>query len=105
MRFDKPVRVATGPAGNIAITVSDAEGAARFLLERWPVEPGSRHKAARRAVLAALERAHDPVQAERARRAFAAAADEAAILMPDWPQSEAPAGFKSPSWSRSRQKS
>ena len=98
MRFDPPVRVATGKAGNVIRAVTDAEQAARMLLdEDWPAEPMARRQvAARLAVLAALERAQDPVRAERARKAFAAAADEAGVLMPDRPVSMAPPGFKSP---------
>lgn len=100
MRFDPPVRVATGKAGNIIMAVTDAEQAARLLLdEDWPAEQmAHRQVAARKAVLAALERAQDPVRAERARKAFADAADHAGVLMPERPASLAPKGFKSPRW-------
>lgn len=100
MRFDPPVRVATGKAGNVIKAVTDAEQAARMLLdEEWPaVQMARRQVAARKAVLAALERAQDPVRAERARKAFAAAADEAGVLMPERPASVASPGFKSTKW-------
>lgn len=100
MRFDPPVRVATGKAGNVIKAVTDAEQAARMLLdEEWPaVQMARRQVAARKAVLAALERAQDPVRAERARKAFAAAADEAGVLMPERPASVASPGFKAAKW-------
>ena len=100
MRFDPPVRVATGKAGNVIRAVTDAEQAARLLLdEDWPAEQMARRQvAARKAVLAALERAQDPVRAERARKAIDAAADEAGVLMPGRPASVASPGFKAPKW-------
>lgn len=100
MRFDPPVRVATGKAGNVIKAVTDAEKAAHMLLDAdWPADQKARRQiAARKAVLAALERAQDPVRAERARKAFAAAAQEAGVLMPDRPASVASPGFKSPKW-------
>ena len=39
---------------------------------------------------------------QRARQAFEAAADEAGILMPEPPKSEARAGSKTPDWNRPR---
>lgn len=100
MRFDKPVRVATGPAGNVAIVVTDAAQAGEFLLsDDWPAAKHRRRQvAARKAVIAAIERAHDRVAAAAAREAFADAADEAGVLMPERAKSEAPPGFRSPSW-------
>lgn len=100
MRFDRPVRVASGPAGNIIIAVGDAERAGTMLLgDDWPADKAARRQvAARKAVIAALEHAMDPVRAERARKAFEAAADEAGVLMPERPASVAPKGFRAPKW-------
>ena len=85
MRFDRPVRVATGKAGNIIRVVEDAERAGEVLLDpAWPADKAAqRQVAARKAVIAALEHAMDPVRAERARKAFERAADKAGVLMPE----------------------
>jgi hypothetical protein len=46
----------------------------------WPAKGGAKHREARQAVLSALERAHDRMLLEKARKAFADAAKEADIL-------------------------
>lgn len=76
-RFDQPVRVALGPSGSITYTVDRVEQAADILLNRWPVDAGRKHLAARRACLDVLQGLKD---AKAARMAFAAAAREADIL-------------------------
>lgn len=60
-------------------TLGDVEGAARFLLERWPEEFAETplHRGARQVALDALA-GHVPVDAFR--MAFVAAAEEAGIL-------------------------
>ena len=60
-------------------TLADVEGAARFLLERWPdgYEESPHHRAARQAALDAL---NGNVPAAVFRLAFVAAADEAGVL-------------------------
>lgn len=102
--FSPPVRVALGKAGNVTHVVTSAEKAADVLLNRWPTEGGRKHLAARKAVLRALEAARDAKAASDARKAFAAAASEAGILMPEPPRSVAPAGLKSPDWNRPKRK-
>lgn len=104
MRFEKPVRVAAGPAGKVTTVVGDAERAARVLLDEWPGTPGAKHRAARRAVLAAMESVNDRVKAERARKAFEAAAIEAGMIMPEQPKSGARDGFVTSDWSRRMRK-
>ena len=54
--------------------------AAEILLNRWPAKGGAKHREARRAVLDAMERAHDRMLLEKARKAFCEAAKEADIL-------------------------
>lgn len=103
--FTPPVRVALGKVGNITHVVTSAERAADILLNDWPTEGGRKHLAARKAVLRALEAARDAKAANEARKAFAAAAIEAGILMPEPPKSVAPAGFKSPDWNLRKRKS
>jgi len=84
--------------------VSTPERAAEVLLQEWPTEGGSKHLAARKAVLNALEAARDARASQRARKAFEAAADEAGMLMPEPPMSIAKAGFKTPDWNRPKRK-
>ena len=102
MRFEKPVRVAVTALGNVAKSVETPESAADVLLNHWHGPMGAKHLAARRAVLKALEKAHDPVLAERARKAFEAAASDGGLLMNEPPKSDVPPGFKSPSWRRKK---
>jgi len=102
--FSPPVRVALGKAGNVTHAVTSPERAADILLNEWPAQPGSKHLAARKAVLKALEAARDAKAAQEARTAFEAAADEAGILMPTPPTSIARAGSKTPDWNRPRRK-
>lgn len=82
-RFDKPVTVALGPSGSIQQMVNDLHKAGEVLLDRrqWPPGPDTaKHRAARRAVLKALENAHDHMLAAKTRNAFEAAAQEVDIL-------------------------
>lgn len=102
--FTRPVRVVLGKAGNVTRVVTSAERAAHILLNDWPSEDGRKHLAARRAVLRALEAARDVKAASDAGKAFAAAAEEAGILMPETLRSLARAGFKSPDWNRPKRK-
>ncbi len=98
--WDRPIRVDIG-AGK-AVNVSNNEQAAQILLGEWPGDTGARHLRAREAVLRALERPDDPGPSIAAQRAFAAAAEEAHILLPDLPKSVAPAGSKTPRWAKRR---
>lgn len=82
-RFDKPVTVGLGPSASIQHRVDDPLKAAEVLLDRkqWPLGPDTpKHRAARKAVLKALENAHDQMLAAKARKAFEAAAQEVNIL-------------------------
>ncbi len=56
-QFSPPVRVALGKLGNVTFMVSTPERAAEVLLQEWPTDGGSKHLAARKAVLKALEAA------------------------------------------------
>jgi hypothetical protein len=98
------VRVGLTPALSTATTIYSLEDAGRFLLDRWPtdVPAGRKHLAARKAVLKAMENAHDRMLTEKARKAFEAAADEAGLLMPDAVKPERIPGFKSPNWRKRR---
>jgi hypothetical protein len=98
--FDKPVRVALGPAGNVTYVVSTPLQAAQKLLNEWPDVTGNRQLAARKAVLKAMENAQDALLRAKARKAFEEAAREAGILQPEPPQSIATKAFKSPYWSK-----
>lgn len=82
MRFDKPVTVALGPSGSISQRVDDAVKAGEVLLDKkkWPGPSTAKHLAARRAVLKALENAHDAMLAAKARKAFEQAAIEAGLF-------------------------
>lgn len=98
--FDKPVRVALGPAGNITHVISTPLQAAEKLLNEWPAVSGNRQVAARKAVLKAMENAQDALLRAKARKAFEEAAKEAGILQPEPPKSIASKVFKSSSWSK-----
>lgn len=82
MRFDKPVTVALGPSGSIRQRVDDPVKAGEVLLDpkKWPGPSTAKHLAARKAVLKALENAHDAMLAAKARKAFEQAAMEVNIL-------------------------
>lgn len=82
MRFDKPVTVALGPSGSISQRVDDPMKAGEVLLDAktWQAPNTAKHKAARKAVLKALENAHDAMLAAKARKAFEQAAVEAGLL-------------------------
>ncbi|MEX0406898.1 DUF982 domain-containing protein [Aquibium sp. LZ166] len=98
--FSPPVRVCLGRAGNVAHAVTSPEKAAEILLTDWPTGWTPKHLAARKAVLKAMESAYTTATLARARKAFAAAADEAGILLPEPPNSAARQGFKTPDWNR-----
>lgn len=86
MRFDKPVTVAVGPSGGTYKRVDDPHKAGEVLLDKktWQAPNTAKHLAARKAVLKALENAHDGMLAAKARKAFEEAGREAGILMPDF---------------------
>lgn len=93
-RFDKPVHVMlkTGKTFVIERPLRAAEA----LLHEWPTQGGSKHLAARKAVLKALENAQDGMLAAKARRAFEDAAAEAGVLMPA--EVRPTGGRPSPKW-------
>jgi hypothetical protein len=74
--WSSPVKFETG-IGQYRIVATTAD-AARFLLDRWPVEGGEAHEAARLACLDALE---GEVPAEMARAAFVEACEEAGMYV------------------------
>lgn len=77
-RFEEPASILTGKARSVTRRVRSTAEAANYLLCAWPIEGGRKHLAARKAcldVLSGLKAAHV------ARKAFAAAADEADILV------------------------
>jgi hypothetical protein len=61
--------------------VNNNHQAADILLNRWPTKGGAKHRAARAAVLAAMERTKDRMALAKAQKAFAEAAKEADILI------------------------
>ncbi|MGO4833568.1 DUF982 domain-containing protein, partial [Rhizobiaceae sp. 2RAB30] len=78
--FDKPVRVIIG----IAIReISDTRQASETLMFNWPIEGGKKHKAARHALLVAMGSDYRATLIKAARNAFAEAAAEADVLVPD----------------------
>lgn len=99
MQFAKPVRVGLTPAQSTYMEVGGPAHAARFLLDRWPSPTHSaKFLAACQAVTEANRAAQDRMLAEKARKAFAAAADEANLLMPDAVRPKPVPGAKSPNW-------
>lgn len=76
-RFDKPVRIALGPAQNVIYTVEQVERASDLLSYQWPVRTGRRYTEARRACILAAE---GQITAREVRQAFVAAAREAGVL-------------------------
>lgn len=82
MRFDKSVTVATGPGGGVFQRVDDPVKAGEVLLDpkTWQAPNTAKHKAARKAVLKALQNAQDAMLADKARKAFEQAAVEAGLL-------------------------
>ncbi len=103
-QFSPPVRITLGRAGNVAHAVTSPEKAAEILLAEWPTGWTPKHLAARKAVLKAMENAHAGAAMARARKAFAAAAEEAGILLPEPPKSQAPEIFRTPDWNRPKRK-
>ncbi len=99
-QFSPPVRVSLGRAGNVAHAVTSPEKAAEILLTGWPADWTSKHLAARKAVLQAMESAYTAATLARARKAFAEAADEAGILLPEPAKSVARKGFRTPDWNK-----
>lgn len=75
--WDEPVPVRL--AANMTFQVADPERAATILLDSMPRET-VKCRAARKALLLALERAGDHRRAVAARKAFAAAVEEAGML-------------------------
>lgn len=79
VRFDRPVRILTGPVFSVSRQVQTMAEAAGYLLEGWPKgAAGRKHLAARRACIAGLQGKKQP---KAVREAFEAAADEAHILV------------------------
>ncbi|RLP27907.1 DUF982 domain-containing protein [Mesorhizobium sp. YM1C-6-2] len=77
-RFDNPVHVMIGGAGNVRIVSSTREASECLLKYRWPKGTGPKHRSARKAcldVLAGLKKT------TAARRAFEAAAKESGLLV------------------------
>lgn len=77
-QFDEPVRILTGRAKSVTRQVRSAAEAANYLLYDWPTDGGRKHLAARKACLQVLEGLR---ASHVARKAFAAAAEEAEILV------------------------
>jgi hypothetical protein len=75
--WDEPVPVRLTPS--MTFSVADPERAARILLTDLPGDT-AKHRAARRALLRALETAGDHKRMAAARKAFAAAVEEAGAL-------------------------
>lgn len=76
--FDKPVHVMLKP-GKILVVGSTREAAEKLLVPGWPNAASRKHRAARQACLDVLQGIKD---ARAARKAFAAAAEEADALVP-----------------------
>jgi hypothetical protein len=76
--WNKPVPIIQRKAGG-TLLVGNSVQAARILLQEWPATPGPKHRAARQAVLDAMEKALDQERQAKAREAFRAAAIEAGI--------------------------
>lgn len=73
-----PVKILTGRYNSVVRPVRTTAEAAKYLLNRWPIDNSHKHLAARQAcfdVLQGLKAAHV------ARKAFAEAADEVDILV------------------------
>ena len=94
----EPVRVALG--NSTAIIVDSNQRAAEMLLYEWPHEAGERHARASSTLLRSMERPGDPGTLYAARQAFVAAAEEAQILLPEMPDTAAPAGTGTRHWRR-----
>lgn len=91
-----PVRITLD--GRTAINISGNEQAARVLLGEWPRKRGAKHLQARQTLLQSMEHPEDSETLQAARKAFAAAAQEAHILLPALPHSLASPQFKTRSW-------
>lgn len=80
--WEKPVRIERDRHGRW-VNVSSSAQAERVLYEEWPVVPGPKHLAARKAVHAARQKALDATRQAKAREAFLDAAKEAGIAIGD----------------------
>ncbi len=78
--FGKPVKVILGPVVHI---VTNTRQAAELLTTKWPMKNSANADLAKRALLLATSGPHDDFLIEKAREAFADAAAEAEILLPD----------------------
>jgi ElaB/YqjD/DUF883 family membrane-anchored ribosome-binding protein len=78
--WDEPVRVMLGTSVTVH-HVSNNLQAADILLHKWPTKGGAKQRAAREAIVKAMERAHDRMALAKAQKAFAEAAKEADILI------------------------
>ncbi|MBP0581113.1 DUF982 domain-containing protein [Labrys sp. LIt4] len=68
----------THPIDIDGISISDADAAADYLLNNWPVDSGERYDFAKRVCLEVIEGKRDP---EDARAAFLLAAEEAGVIL------------------------
>jgi hypothetical protein len=80
--WEKPVRIEKDRYGR-GLNVNNTVQAERILCEEWPVDPGPKHLAARKAVYAARQKALDAARQATAREAFLEAAKEAGIAIGD----------------------
>ncbi len=62
------------------ISIGDADQAASYLLDHWPVDSGERYDFAKRVCLEVIEGKRDP---DDARAAFLLAAREAGVVLPE----------------------
>lgn len=86
--FDEPVAIAVSTG--TSVHVASARKAAEVLLNEWPGDSATaKHIAARKSCLAVLEGTRKAIVA---RRAFAAAAEEAGILREPLPMPKGPLG-------------
>ncbi|MEQ1955982.1 DUF982 domain-containing protein [Mesorhizobium yinganensis] len=79
--WDGTVKVMLGRNGSTLHHVTNNYQAADILLHKWPTKGGAKQRAAREAVVKAMERAHDRMALAKAQKAFAEAAKEADILV------------------------
>jgi hypothetical protein len=80
--WEKPVRIERDRFGRW-LNVSNSAQADRILKEEWPVEPGPKHLAARKALFDARSKALNAARHAKAREAFRQAAIEAGIAFED----------------------
>ncbi len=79
-QFDKPVRIILGTVTHV---VTNTRKASDLLMYRWPVDDGKKLRTARHALLIAMGSSHDTRLIKQARKAFADAASEIDVLLPE----------------------